>query len=133
MTTRQQRQELARFAPDFPVELPAQLRGKPQPLTRIVEPFVEKRFKDDENFRKAAASLNPENSPNGRVCFDDRDLAAAVKADGIKAGVQRIIDAALGELSTAIMRIMSKRGVGRKQRLAEARSSLLLGSSQPAE
>jgi hypothetical protein len=113
--------------------MPPQLHGKPQPLTRIVEPFVERRYQEDDDFRAAAASINSENSPNGRTCFDDRDMAYAVKEDGTKAGIQRIIDAAMGELSTAIKRVMSKRGIGRSQRIMQAKQALMLGSAQPAE
>jgi len=133
MTTRAERNALANCAPEFPLELPPQVRGKPQPLTRIVEPFVERRVKTDAHFRAAAASINTENSPNGRVCFDDQNMAAAILEDGEKAGVQRIIDATMGALSTAIKRVMTKRGQGRAQRIAQAKQALMLGSAQPAE
>jgi hypothetical protein len=115
--------------------MPAKLRGKQQPLSQIIEPFVEKRFKNDHDFRAAAASLNAENSPNGCICFDDRDMAAAIKQDGEKAGVQRIIDASMGLLSTTVKRIMARRGLGRNQRITKAKEALLLGSAsaQPAE
>jgi len=132
MTTRQQRNELTRFAPELPTQLPPKLRGKPLPLTQIVEPFVEKRFKDDEGFRALGSSINDQNSPNGRVCFDDKDMAEAIKQDGERAGVQRIIDATVAALSTAIKRVMTTHGVGRRQRFARARDALQLGS-QPAE
>jgi hypothetical protein len=133
MTTREKRSELARCAPELPELLPPKLQGKPQPLTTIVEPFVDRRFKGDEKFRAAAASINAENSPTGRCCFDDRDMAAAIKIDGTDAGIQRIIDASLGLLATAVKRVLSKRGIGRGQRLAEAKQALLLGHTQPAE
>jgi hypothetical protein len=133
MSTRQQRQELAACAPDFPAELPPRVRGKPLPLTKIVEPFVEKRIKEDEDFRAAAASVNAENSPNERVCFDDRDMAAAIKEDGRQARIQRIIDVGMGPLSTAVKRVLSLHGLGRAKRIREAKQALLLGSAQPAE
>jgi hypothetical protein len=132
MTTRQERSALANCAQELPAAFPPKVKGKPQPLTQIVEPFVEKRFKDDDGFRACGKSINAENSPNGRVCFDDRDMAAAIKADGMEAGVQRIIDATMAALSTAVKRVMTSRGVGRRQRIAEAKQALLL-SSQPAE
>jgi hypothetical protein len=132
-TRREQRTELARSAPELPEEMPAKVRGKPQPLTQIVKPFVDKRFKGDAAFRMAAASINTENSPNGRICFDDRDLAAAIKEDGEKAQVQRIIDASMGLLSTTIKRVLAASGVGRSQRVAKAKEALMLGSAQPAE
>ena len=132
MNTRRQRQELARCAPVLPDELPPKLRGKPQPLTQVVEPFVDKRFKTDDAFRARSSSINSEDSPNGRVCFDDHDMALAIKEDGEKAGVQRIIDETIAALSTAIKRVMTKHGVGRSQRIAYAKQALYLGS-QPAE
>lgn len=132
MTTREQRRELARCAPELPEELPPKLRGKPQPLTQIVEPFVEKRFKSDDGFRARGMSINAENSPNARVCFDDNDMARAIKDDGEQARVQRIIDATMGALSTAIKRVMTAHNVGRSQRIAAAKHAQLLGS-QPAE
>jgi hypothetical protein len=134
MTTRRERSKaLARCAPALPEELPAQVRGKPLPLSRIVEPYVEARYKDDPEWRAKAGSVNPANSPNGRVCFDDKDMAEAIKADATKNhGSPRIINAVIAELSTAIKRCMSRRGVGRSQRIAEAKSALLLSGS-PAE
>lgn len=136
MTTRAERNALARCAPEFPEQLPPQVSGRPQPLTRIVEPFVEKRVKTDADFRAAAASINSENSPNGKVCFDEKDMADAILEDGTRAGVQRIIDATVGALSTAIKRVMTKRGCGRAQRIAEAKQRLAIGpgfSATPAE
>lgn len=130
--SREQRRALTRYAPELPEEMPAKLRGKPLPLSHIVGPFADKRLKNDADWRARAASINPENSPNGRVCFDDRDLAAAIKEDGEKASVQRIIDASMAALSTAIKRYLTGRGIGRRQRIAQAKEAQLLAPS-PAE
>jgi len=135
MTTREDRQALARCAPELPLELPAARSGRPIPLSREVEPHVEALYKDDADYRAAAASINKEDSPNGRVCFDDGDMARAVKKHAEQnGGNPRILNAVLGELSTAVKRCMTRRGVGRAMRIREARSNLLSGPSpQPAE
>jgi hypothetical protein len=114
--------------------MPAPVRGKPRPLSQVVEPEVEALYNEDEDFRLTAASVNIENSPNGRVCFDDAEMARKVKASAQKnGGNPRIINAMLGELSTAIKRCMTRRGVGRSQRIQTARNNLLGSSPQPAE
>lgn len=133
MSTREQRNQLAQCAPDLPDQLPPPVSGKPRPLSQVVEPHVEALYNDDREFRIAAASVNSMNSPNGRVCFDDAEMARKIKADATKnGGNPRIINALLGELSTAVKRCMTKRGVGRMQRLKAARNNLL-SVAQPAE
>ena len=133
MRRREQRNELARCVPELPDQMPAPVRGKPRPLSQVVEPYVEALYNNDPEFRTSAASINAENSPNGRVCFDDADMARRVKADAVKDhGNPRIVNALLGELSRAIKYCMTRRGVGRMQRLKAARNNLL-GSAQPAE
>ena len=133
MSTREQRTALARCASELPEQMPPALRGKPVPLSREVEPHCEALYNEDANFRAAAASVNGINSPNGRLCFDDRDMAAAVKAHAdANGGNPRILNALLGELSSAVKRCMTRRGLGRAMRIREARNNLLT-SGVPAE
>ena len=132
MTTRQQRTALAQCAPDLPTELPPRKRGKEPPLTVVIAPYVEKRFSTDADWRKSVSSINAENSPNGRTCFDDKDAAVVIKQDGQDDGVRRIIEASVAAMSTAVKRVLTKHGVGRNQRIAEAKQIMRLGA-QPAE
>jgi hypothetical protein len=124
--------ELVRYAPELPAELPPSKRKREVPLHHIVDPLVQKRYREDEAFRARVASISPEDSPNGNTDFDDRDLAATIKEDGVKNNVQRVIREKLGTLSTAIKRCLSMHSVSRRQRIAQSRDNLL-GSSQPAE
>jgi len=135
MTTRSDRQALARSAPDLPPTLPPRTRGKPIPLSQHVEPHVEALFSDDAEFRAAASSVNTESSPAGRTCFDDSDMAEKVRAHAMtNGGNPHIINAVRGALSTAVKRCMTKRGVGRAMRIRAARNNLLgLHSAAPAE
>jgi hypothetical protein len=137
MSSREQRQELARCAPDLPEQLPPATKGRPIPLSREVEPHCDALFSEDTDFRAAAASVNSEGSPAGRLCFDDSDMAEMVRAHAKdNGGNPRIINAVRGVLSTAVKRCMTRRGVGRMQRIREAKNRLLTGgapSAQPAE
>jgi hypothetical protein len=109
-----QRTALAQCAPELPEQMPPALHGKPIPLSREVEPHCEALFNEDPEFRAAAASVNAINSPNQRLCFDDRDMAAAVKEHAKEnGGNPRILNAALGILSSAVKRCMTRRGLGR--------------------
>jgi len=138
MSTREQRQELARCAPELPEHLPPATRGREFPLSREVEPHCDALFSESDKYRAAAASVNSEDSPAGRPCFDDSDMAEMVRAHAKdNGGNPRIIDAVRGVLSTAVKRCMTRRGVGRSMRIKEAKSRLLTGggtpSAQPAE
>jgi len=133
MSTREDRQALAQAAQDLPSELPVATGGRPIPLSREVEPHVEALFADNADYRKAAGSVNSENSPAGRLCFDDSDMAEMVRTHAqANGGNPRILTAVRGVLSTAVKRCMTRRGVGRAMRIREARNNLL-GAPQPAE
>lgn len=136
MGSRQQRQDLARCAPDLPEHLPPATRGKEIPLSREVEPHCDALFSGNDDYRAAVASINSEDSPAGRLCFDDSDAAEMVRTHAKdNGGNPRIINAVRGVLSTAVKRCMTRRGVGRAMRIKEAKSRLLTGapSAQPAE
>lgn len=132
MSTREQRQELARCASPPPPTLPPSL-GKPVPLSRLVEPFCRLLYDTVQQFRDWAASINSESSPNGRTCFDDGDMAKMVIAKAQEdGGDSRITGEKPGVVSTAVKRCMSRCGMGRATRIREAKQALL-GSAQPAE
>lgn len=132
MSTREQRQALAQYASPPPPTLPPS-RGKPVPLSRLVEPVVRLLYDTVQLFRDYAASINSESSPNGRTCFDDGDMAKMVIAKANEdGGDPRITDEKPGVVSTAVKRCLSRCGMGRAARIREAKQNLL-GAAQPAE
>src|SRR5262249_767424 len=137
MSTREQRQELARCAPELPEHMPPATKGREIPLSREVEPHCDALFSSNDVYRAAAASVNSEDSPAGRLCFDDSAMGGMVREHAKdNGGNPRILNALRGVLSTAVKRCMTRRGVGRAMRIREAKSRLLTDgtpSVQPAE
>lgn len=132
MSTREERQALANCATPPPPTLPPSL-GKPVPLSRLVEPLVRLLYDTVQQFRDWAASVNSESSPNGRICFDDGDMAKMVIAKAQEdGGDPRITNEKPGVVSTAVKRCMTRCGMGRATRIREAKQNLL-GAGQPAE
>jgi hypothetical protein len=122
---------VAQYAPELPIQFPPQQRGKPVPLSQLVEPYVEARYNTDPKWKVLMASVNKTNSPNGSCCFDDKDMADTIRADAVKDhGSPRIANAITAELSRAIKGCLNKRGLGRSKRIAQAKRQLALNFHQ---
>src|SRR5262245_37648042 len=112
--------------------MPQPIRGKLR-VVDVVFPHVVALYNDEPKFRSFVGSLSPDDSPSGRICFDDAQAAMMVKARANKNGGDPVIDnTMLGKLSTAVKYCMRRVGLSRTQRIATARNNLL-GSAQPAE
>ena len=135
MTTREQqehRRDLVRHAPILPDEMPEPLRG-PTRLTDILFPYVVALFKKDRDFREMVGSLNAENSPSGRLCFDDCRAAEMVQDYVGKNGAHpAVMNALLSRLSTAVKYCMRRVGLSRPQRIETAKKNLLTGNGHAA-
>ena len=105
-------------------QMPAPLRG-PMSAVDAVQPHVRILYDTDEEFRSFVSSLSPDDSPSGRLCFDDARAALKVKDRAKETDDTFVCNLTLGKTSTAVKYNMRRVGLARPQRIEQAHQNLL--------